>query len=148
MDLSQSLCTWYLTAIFGALTHCISLHAFLSGGYLAIQSALTICMWLCWNEGPSQCQRALFIDGEFCSTWLVTPTLLSFLFIFWTLITYVTLAKVGLVIGPLRPSICPSIRQSAILLGCLVCVICNSKNFHFFIQTLHNTCSHIEDLRT
>ena len=36
--------------------------------------------------------------------------------------------------GPLRPS--------ATLLGCLVCVNCNSKIF----QTLHNDCSHIEDV--
>ena len=33
------------------------------------------------------------------------------------------------------------------LRGCLVCVICNSKNFlFFFIQTSHNDCSHIEDV--
>ena len=36
-------------------------------------------------------------------------------------------------------SICLSVRPSATLLGCLVCVICNSKSFHsvhllFFAQ--------------
>ena len=31
--------------------------------------------------------------------------------------------------------------------ACLVCVICDSKSFHsFFILTLHNDCSHIEDV--
>ena len=34
--------------------------------------------------------------------------------------------------GPLRPSVCPS----ATLSGCLVCVIYNSKNFHFFLFKL------------
>ena len=30
---------------------------------------------------------------------------------------------------------------------CLVCVICNSKQFPFlYIQTLHNNCSHTEDV--
>ena len=62
--------------------------------------------------------------------------------------TCVALAKAGLIVGPLRPSgrpsVCPSVRNT---LGCLVCVICNSKSFHsFFIQTLPNDCSHIEDV--
>ena len=31
--------------------------------------------------------------------------------------------------------------------GCLVCVICNSQQSSFlYIQTLHNDCSHIEDV--
>ena len=53
------------------------------------------------------------------------------------IITCVTLAKAGLVIGQLPPSICPSACPSASLLGCLVCVICNSnKSFHSFIFKL------------
>ena len=70
--------------------------------------------------------------------------------------------------GPL----CPSVHPSATILGCLVCVIlflagvelrhffhlrcvgvvwfcviCNSQQFSFFyIQTLHNDYSHIEDV--
>ena len=38
----------------------------------------------------------------------------------------------------------PSVRRS----GCQVCVICNSNSFHSFnyIQTLHNDCSHIENV--
>ena len=44
----------------------------------------------------------------------------------------------SLVVGPLRPY--------ATLSWCLVCVICNSKSFHFFIQTLHNDRSHIENV--
>ena len=46
-----------------------------------------------------------------------------------------------------KPSVRLSVRLFATLLGCLVCEICNSKSFHsFFIQTLHNDCSHIEDV--
>ena len=60
------------------------------------------------------------------------------------LVTCVALAKAGLVVGPLRPSVCPfvcssvrpSVRLSATLLGCLVCVICNSNSFHTFIFKL------------
>ena len=37
-----------------------------------------------------------------------------------------------IVVGSLCPSICPS----ATLLGCLVCVICNSERFHSFIFKL------------
>ena len=62
------------------------------------------------------------------------------------IITCVTLAKAGLVIGQLPPSIRPTVCPSASLLGCLVCVICNSKSFHFYIQTLQNgilkMCTH------
>ena len=54
--------------------------------------------------------------------------------------TCVALAKAGLVVGPLlpsiRPSVCPFIRSSATLLGCLVCVICNSNSFHSFVFKL------------
>ena len=39
------------------------------------------------------------------------------------IITCVTLAKAGLVIGQLPPSIRPSVCPSASLWGCLVCVI-------------------------
>ena len=36
---------------------------------------------------------------------------------------------------------------SEMLRECLVCVICNSNSIHFFyIQTLHNDCSHIENV--
>ena len=52
------------------------------------------------------------------------------------IITCVTLAKAGLVIGQLPPSIHPSVCPSASLLGCLVCVICYSKSFHSFIFKL------------
>ena len=41
------------------------------------------------------------------------------------------------------------IFPSAMLRGCLVCVICNFKSFHLlflFIQTLPNDCLHIEDV--
>ena len=41
----------------------------------------------------------------------------------------IALAKAGLVMGPLRPSVCQSVRNT---LGCQVCVICNSKSFHSF----------------
>ena len=45
-----------------------------------------------------------------------------------------------LLVGPL----CLSTR----LLGCLVCVICNSQQFSFlYFQTLHKDCSHIENVR-
>ena len=48
------------------------------------------------------------------------------------------LAKAGLVVGPLRQSVGQSVRLSATLLGCLVCVICNSESFHSFcIMTVH-----------
>ena len=58
--------------------------------------------------------------------------------------TCVALAKAGLVVGPLRPSVrpfvrlfvCPSVRLSATLLGCIVCVICNSNSFNSFIFKL------------
>ena len=58
--------------------------------------------------------------------------------------TCVALAKAGLVVGPLRLSVRPSVRSfvcssvhlSATLLGCLVCVICNSNSFHSFIFKL------------
>ena len=52
------------------------------------------------------------------------------------IITCITLAKAGLVIGHLPPYIRPSVCPSASLLGCLVCVICNSKSFHSFIFKL------------
>ena len=42
--------------------------------------------------------------------------------------------------GPL----CPSISQSATLLGCLVCVVYNYKFSFILIQNLHNDCSYIE----
>ena len=58
--------------------------------------------------------------------------------------TCVALAKAGLVVGPLRlsvhlsvcPFVCPSVSLSATLMGCLVCVICNSNSFHSFIFKL------------
>ena len=46
-----------------------------------------------------------------------------------TMFTCVALAKAGLVVGPLRPSGRPSVRNT---LECQVCVICNSKSFHSF----------------
>ena len=57
------------------------------------------------------------------------------------------LPKAGLVVGPLRPcvrpSICLSVRPSATLFGCLVCVICNSKSFHSFLFKLCIMIVHI-----
>ena len=51
--------------------------------------------------------------------------------------TCVALAKAGLVVGPLRPSVRLSVRSSVRNnLGCLVCVICNSKSFPSFIFKL------------
>ena len=42
-----------------------------------------------------------------------------------------------------RTSVC----LSSTLLGCLVCVICNSQQFSFlYVQTLPNDCSYIEDV--
>ena len=62
---------------------------------------------------------------------------------FFCVLTYVALVKVGLVVSPLSPSI----RLSAKLLGYLVCELCNSKSFRSFLfKTLHNGCSHIEDV--
>ena len=52
-----------------------------------------------------------------------------------TIIMTGTLAKAGLVVGPLCPS--PT------LLGCLVCVICSSKRFHSFLFKL---CIVIKDV--
>ena len=44
-------------------------------------------------------------------------------------------------------SLPPPASQSAKLLGCLLCVICNSNSFHsFYFQTFHNDCSYIEDV--
>ena len=39
-----------------------------------------------------------------------------------------------------------TIHPSATLLGCLVCVSVTSQISFLFIQTLHNDCSHIEDV--
>ena len=50
--------------------------------------------------------------------------------------TCVALAKAGLVVGPLRPSVCSSVRLPATLLGSQVCAICNSKSFYFFLFKL------------
>ena len=53
------------------------------------------------------------------------------------LFSCVSLEKAGLVMGTLR--------LSATLLGCLVCVICNSISFLSFLFKLYdNDCSHIE----
>ena len=41
------------------------------------------------------------------------------------------------------PSVRPSVRLSATLLGCLVCVICNSKSFHSFLFKLCIMIVHI-----
>ena len=38
----------------------------------------------------------------------------------------------GLVVDPLHPYVCPTTT----ILGCLACVICNSKSFHSFIFKL------------
>ena len=75
---------------------------------------------------------------------------LSLLYLLLTCITLakascVTLAKAGLVLGPLRPSILLSIRNTFRVPSF---VICNSKSFHFFmfklclmiVHTL-NTCT-------
>ena len=59
----------------------------------------------------------------------------------------VALAKAGLVVGPLPPSVRPSVHSSVKLYGYQVCVICNSKMFSFlFIQTLPNESSHIAEV--
>ena len=58
--------------------------------------------------------------------------------------TSVALAKAGLInsasTSSVRPSVGSFVRPfvcpSATLLGCLVCVICNSKSFHFFLFKL------------
>ena len=51
--------------------------------------------------------------------------------------TCFALAKTGLVVSPLRVLfVCPSVHLSATLLGCLVCVICNSSRFHSIIFKL------------
>ena len=39
-----------------------------------------------------------------------------------------------------RPSVCPSVRNT---LGCQVCVICNSKSFHSFLFKLCPMIVHI-----
>ena len=65
-------------------------------------------------------------------------------YLFFYFFTCVALAKAGLVVGGLRPSVrlsvrpfvCPSVSLSATLMGCLVCVICNSNSFHSFIFKL------------
>ena len=44
------------------------------------------------------------------------------------------------------PSVRHSVCLSATLLGWLVCVICYSKSFCSFFQTLYNDWSHIEDV--
>ena len=44
--------------------------------------------------------------------------------------TCIALAKAGLVVGPLRPSVRLSVRPSATLQWYQVCVICNSKSSH------------------
>ena len=62
--------------------------------------------------------------------------------LWYNLFTCVPLAKAGPVVGPLRQCV----GLTAALFVCLVCIICNYRSFHsFFIQTLHNGCSHIED---
>ena len=78
------------------------------------------------------------VDYQACS-------LLQYINVIANLFTCVALAKAGLVVGPLRPSVrlsvrpsvCrsvrPSVCPSATLLGCLVCVICNFKSFHSFL---------------
>ena len=58
--------------------------------------------------------------------------------------SWVALAKAGLVVGPLRLSVrsfvpmfvLMSVRLCATLLGCLVCVICNSNSFYSLIFKL------------
>ena len=52
------------------------------------------------------------------------------------IVTWVALVKVGLVMGLI-------VRLSATLLECLVCVICNSKNFHSFLFKLCIIIVHI-----
>ena len=52
------------------------------------------------------------------------------------IVTCVALAKAGLVVGPLRPSV----RNT---LGCQVCVICNSKSFYSFLFKLCLMIVHI-----
>ena len=62
----------------------------------------------------------------------------------FSIFTCVTLAKAGLVVCPIRLSLCPSVRNT---LG--VPSLCNLQlqKFSFlFIQTLPNDCIHIEDV--
>ena len=62
------------------------------------------------------------------------------LLLFYRTFTCVALAKAGLAVCPLSPSVRLSVRLSArlsaALLGCLVCAICNSNSFHSFILKL------------
>ena len=65
-----------------------------------------------------------------------------------TLVTCVALAKAGLVVGTLRPSVRLSVRSSVRnTFG--VPSLCNlllQKLSFLFIKTLHNDCSHIENV--
>ena len=65
-------------------------------------------------------------------------------FLSLVIFTCVALAKAGLVVGPLRPSVRPVVRPSVRnALGCQVCVICNSKSFHSFLFKLCLMIVHI-----
>ena len=56
----------------------------------------------------------------------------------------VTIAKIGLVMSPLRPSIYLSVCN---ILGMQSLCNMEPQNCSFlFVQTLHNDCSHIEDV--
>ena len=76
--------------------------------------------------------------------WKVVSHMKGYTTLISSFFTCVALAKAGLVVGLLCPSggltvrsfVClfvrPSVCPSATLLGCLVCVICNSNSFHSF----------------
>ena len=69
--------------------------------------------------------------------------------IFTVCFTCVALVKYGVVLGPVRPSVHPFVRLSILkTFECLVCVICNSKNFHSFQFKLCVMIVHILKMRT
>ena len=59
--------------------------------------------------------------------------------------TCVALGKAGLVVGPLNPSGRPTVRPKHFRVPSL-CNLLLQKFSFFFIQTLPNDCSHIEDV--
>ena len=82
----------------------------------------------------SKCiNHSFFFRIFFLKKWV--PTLPNFFYTRYPKrpnFTCVALAKACLVMGPL----CPSVRSSATLLGCLVFVIYKSKSFHSFLFKL------------
>ena len=67
----------------------------------------------------------------------------SLKFQFFKIVTCVALAKAGLVVGPLRPSVRLSVRPKHFRVPRLCNLLLQKLSF-FFIQTLPNDCIHIE----